>query len=121
MAVLTPTVLTANTAQVITAASGTPIVAGATDTIVYPKDGILVIKIESSNDATSASVAASDFGVAAGQGAVTYAATNGVSSLFVVGSSSRLSQSAGTGISLTWATSSAGYITALNVPTSMDA
>ena len=121
MAVLTPTVLTANTAQVITAATGTAIVAEATDTIVYPKDGILIIKIESSHASTSASVAASDFGVAAGQGAVTYAVASGVSSLFVVGSSSRLIQADGTGISLTWATSSAGYITALNVPTSMDA
>lgn len=45
MAVLTPTVLTANTAKVITAATGTPIVAEATDTIVYPKDGILIIKM----------------------------------------------------------------------------
>jgi len=111
---ITATQLTSDTAQVITAATGTAINTSNYMTIAYPKDGALLIKIESSNDATSG-VMVAGFGV--DSQTVTYAATNGVSSLFAVGSSAKMKNSDGE-IRIDWATSSAGYLSAFLLPSS---
>ena len=111
---ITPTQLTSDTAVVITAGTGTAINTSNYMTMAYPKDGQLLIKIQSTNDATSG-VLTAGFGVDAQT--ETYAATNGVTSLFVVGSSAKVKNSDGE-IRIDWATSSAGYLQAFYLPTS---
>lgn len=117
---LTPTQLTVDTAAVITQGAGTAIVAADTNTIPYPKDGELLILIDSDNAATEATIAVSDFGVSKGQGTASYAVANTVQSLFVVGSSSRFKINAGDEISITWAAGSAGFIRAFYLPKIID-
>lgn len=113
---LTPTQLSVDTAAVITQGAGTAIVAANTNTISYPKDGELLILIDSDHADTAATIAVSDYGVAKGQGTVTYSVADTVQSLFVVGSSSRFKIAAGDKISITWAANSAGYIRAYYLP-----
>lgn len=112
--VITPSQFVSDTAVVITAATGTSINTSNSMTIVYPQDGALLVKIESSNSATAATLAAG-FGVDA-QTEV-YSVDSGVSSLYVVGSSSKIKSSGGK-VVITWATSSAGYLSAFYLPTS---
>ena len=111
---LTPTQFTSDTAVVITAGTGTAINTSNYMTSLYPKDGKLMIKLESSNDATSG-VMVAGFGVDSQE--VTYAATNGVSSWFIVGSSAKAKNTDGE-IRIDWATSSAGYLTSFYLPDS---
>lgn len=113
---IAPTQLVSGTALVITAATGTAINVANSNTIVYPKEGELLLKIESGHANTAVTIAASDFAVAAGQGAKTYAVGNGVSQLIAIGSSSRFKQSGGY-ITLTYHADSVGYVTPIVMPT----
>lgn len=113
---ITPTQMKSGTAVVITANTGTAIVAGNTNTIVYPKEGTLLLKIESGHANTAVTIAASDFGVAAGQGAKTYAVGNGVSHLIPIGASSQFKQSGGY-ITLSYHADSVGFVTPIVIPT----
>lgn len=113
---LTPTQLSANTAAVITQGAGTAIVAANTNTIEYPADGELLILIDSDHADTAATIAASDFAVGAGKGALTVSVADTVQSMFFVGESARFLQSSGGKISITWAANSAGYIRCYYIP-----
>lgn len=111
-----PTQMTSGTAVNITANTGTAINAANTNTIVYPQDGTLLLKIESAHADTAVTIAASDFGVAAGQGAKTYAVGNGLSHLIPIGASSQFKQSGGY-ITLSYGANSAGFVTPIVIPT----
>lgn len=111
---ITPTQLSVDTGSAITQGAGTAIVQANTNTIAYPRDGKLLIVIDSDHADTEATVAAG-FGVASGQGSVSYAVGNAASHLIVVGPSSKLKDADGN-ISITWATNSAGYIRAFYLP-----
>ena len=111
---ITPTQLSVDDGSAITQGAGTAIVAANTNTIAYPRDGKLLLVIDSDHADTAATVAAG-FGVAAGQGSVEYAVADTVSELIVVGPSSKLKNTSGN-VSITWATNSAGYIRAFYLP-----
>lgn len=111
---ITATQLVSDTAAVITAATGTSINTSNTMVVDFPRDGALIIKIESSHNDTSATLSAG-YGVDAQT--ETYAATSGVSSLFVVGSSAKMKNKDGQ-VEFTWASNSAGYLSAFYMPKS---
>ena len=111
---ITPTQLEKNTGSVITQGAGTAIVAANTNTIAYPKDGQLLLVVDSDHADTALTVAAG-FGVEAGLGSVEYAVGNTVQHLIVVGDSARLKDADGN-ISITYATNSAGYVRAFYLP-----
>ena len=112
---LTATALTKETAQVITAGSGTAIDAANSMIVAYPKEGKLLIIIQSSNAATAATFAASDYFTAAGQGALTFAVGLGITHMIVFLSSDRFKQLDGT-LEWTWAALSAGFVQVYTLP-----
>ena len=111
---ITPTRLVSDTGVVITPGAGTAINTANSMIIAYPRDGELLITIDSNHADTVATVAAG-YGVDAQ--AVTYAVGDTIEHLISIGSSSKLINSDGN-ISITWATNSAGFLTAWYLPKS---
>lgn len=111
---ITPTQINKNEGFTLTQGAGTAIVQANTNTIAYPKDGKLLITIDSDHADTTA-VVASGFGTEAGLGTVSYAVGDTVIKGFIVGDSARIKNASGN-ISITWATNSAGYIRAFYLP-----
>ncbi len=112
---ITPTRLTKITGAVITPGAGTAINDANSMSIAYPKDGELLLTIDSNHADTAATIAASDFGVESGLGSLTFAVGDTVEHLIVVGDSARFKNADGN-ITITWATDSAGFVTAWYLP-----
>ena len=115
---LTPVQLDYNDGSAITQGAGTAIVAANTNTIVVPRNGKLLVFVDSDHANTAATFAAGGFN-SAGQGSVAFAVANGVSELFVVGETSRLKNSSGL-LSVSWAAGSAGFIRVFQLPIDND-
>ena len=116
--VITPTQMTSNTGVVVTPGAGTAINPANTMTIAYPKDGDLLITIDSDHADTTATLAVSDYAVSKGIGTTTFAVGDTVEHLIVIGESSRYRLDDGN-VELTWATNSAGFVTAWYLPKSV--
>lgn len=112
--VITPTRMTSDTAIVVTAGIGTAINTSNSMTVAFPKDGELLIYIDSNHADTAATIAAG-FGVDAQT--TLYEVDDTVASMFIVGSSAKNKSSGGL-ISITWAANSAGFLAAFYLPTS---
>jgi len=111
---ITPTRLVSDTGVVITPGAGTAINTSNSMVFAYPKDGELLITIDSNHASTVATVAAG-YGINAQTD--TYAVGDTIEHLIVIGASSKFKNSDGN-ISITWATNSAGFVTAWYLPTS---
>ncbi len=111
--VITPTQLTAGTEFVVTAGVGTAINTENTMSIAYPKQGKLLLYIDSNHASTSASFAAGD-GVSKDLGAFAWAVGDTVAEMMVL-DSDRLVYSSGN-LVITWATDSAGFLAAWYMP-----
>jgi len=111
---ITPTRLVSDTGVVITPGAGTAINTSNYMTIPYPKDGELLITIDSNHADTSATVVAG-FGV--DSQTTTYAVGDTIEHLIVIGSSSKIKNGDGE-IRIDWATNSAGFLTAWYLPKS---
>ena len=111
---ITASQLTSDTAFVVTAGIGTAINTANSMTVAYPKDGQLLIYIDSNHADTAATVAAG-FGVDAQT--TTYTVGDTVASMFVVGASAKNKATDGF-IDITWATNSAGFLAAFLLPAS---
>lgn len=109
---LTPVQLVSDTGVVITQGAGTAIVAANTNTIAYPKDGNLIILIDSDHADTAATLAAG-FGIDAQT--ETYAVGDTIQHMIVVGASTKFKNVSGL-LSMTWAANSAGFIRCYYVP-----
>jgi len=111
MAVTTiiPTQMATGTGVVLTAGAGTAINTSNTMSIAYPIAGKLFLTIDSNHADTSASFAAGDF-ASAGLGAFAWEVGDTViQGMFI--DNNRLVDSDGN-VVITWATNSAGFITA---------
>lgn len=111
---LTPTQLVSDDGSAITQGAGTAINTSNHMTIPYPKDGHLLIVIDSDHGSTVGTVVAG-FGV--DSQSVAYAVASGVSELIVVGSSAKTKNSEGE-IRIDWATDSAGWVRTFYLPAS---
>lgn len=111
---ITPTTMSKDTAITLTQGAGTAIVDTNTMAIDYKKDGKLLIVIDSDHADTVATFAVSDFGVASGLGVQTLAVGSGVQKGIII-SSDRHKQSDGD-IIISWATNSAGFVRAFELP-----
>jgi len=114
---ITPTLLTkaGSDGVVITPGAGTAINTANTMIVAYPKNSKLLLTIDSNHADTVATIAASDFAIEAGLGAVTYAVGDTVEHLLVVPDQARVRKADGN-IDITWATNSAGFVTAWYLP-----
>lgn len=112
--VITPTRMVSDTGVVITPGAGTAINTSNYMTIAYPKDGELLITIDS-NHADTAATVVKGFGV--DSQTTTYEVADTVEKLIVIGSSSKIKNTDGE-IRIDWATNSAGFLTAWYLPTS---
>lgn len=119
---ITPTSLVPGTEQVISQGAGTAINASNTIEIVYPKEGKLLLIVDSDHADTAAVISAGDSGVAAGLGALTWAVADTTQEMLVVNSDRHLIAT-GSGastlkgiIEISWAANSAGYIRAFYLP-----
>jgi len=113
---ITPTRLVSNTGVVITPGAGTAINTANTMAIAYPKDGELIITIDSNHASTVATIGASAVGID-GQ-TDTFAVGDTIEHLISIGSSSKYIDGDGN-VTLSWATNSAGFVTAWYLPTSV--
>lgn len=119
---ITPTDISLDTAQAFTQGTGTAINESNTMEIPYPKQGKLLILIDSDHADTEATFTASDFGVAKGLGDLAVAIGDTAMKAVIL-SSDRLLQSKGDGdntiagvLEISWATNSAGFVQAYNLP-----
>ncbi len=113
---ITPTRLVSNTGVVITPGAGTAINTSNSMAIAYPKDGELLITIDSNHASTVATIGADAFGVDAQTD--TFAVGDTIEHLISIGSSSKYIDDDGN-VTLTWATDSSGWVTAWYLPTSV--
>lgn len=118
---ITPTQASLDTAFALSQGAGTAINAANTMEIPYPKQGKLLIVIDSDHADTAATFSAG-FGVSAGLGALTVAVGNAAQSGVVL-SSDRLKVLKGDGASalggvlqIAWAANSAGFVRAYYLP-----
>lgn len=120
---VTPTSLVKGVTEgVVTQGAGEAINTANTIEILYPKEGKLLLVVDSDHASTAAVISAGDSGVATGLGAYTWAVGNGVSEIFLPDSDRHLlkkgdGSSAFRGcIEISWATDSAGYLRAFYLP-----
>lgn len=113
--VIVPTLMVKDESDEITAGVGTAINTGNTMTILYPKNGKLLIVIDSNHADTAATVAISDYFTGEGQGTKTIAVPDTEIHMFIVGDSARYKTKAGI-ISISWAANSAGFLHAFDLP-----
>jgi hypothetical protein len=118
---ITPTAVVLDTAFALSQGAGTAINAANEMEIPYPKQGKLLIVIDSDHADTAATLKAG-FGVAKGLGALTVSVADTAQSGIVV-SSDRLKVATGLGtntlkgiIELDWAANSAGFVRAYYLP-----
>lgn len=111
---ITATQLSKMTGAVITQGAGTAIVEANTNKVLYPKDGQLLLVVDSDHADTALTFAAG-FGVEAGQGSTTCEVGSGIQHLIVIGDSARYKDADGY-VSWTYATNSAGYVRAFKLP-----
>jgi len=107
---VTPTALAFNTGQVVTQGSGTAIDASKTMEIAYPKDGKLLIIVDSTHANTAATFSASDVFVAAGKGTTALAVGNGIAKAIIV-ESDRHKLNDGV-VEISWHADSLGFVQA---------
>lgn len=119
---ITPTQMVYNTGVEISQGAGTAINASNTMEFAYPKQGKLIIIVDSDHADTSASFAASDFAAGRGLGAVTFAVGNTKEYMIVV-NSTQCVRKVGEGsnslrdvLKITWAANSAGFVRAFYLP-----
>lgn len=110
---LTATALSFNTGQVISQGAGTAINTANSMRVLYPREGKLLIFIDSDHASTSATFTAGSF-IASGKGTVAHAVGNTVMEVIVV-ESDRLKNNDGY-VAWTWATDSAGYVNCFTLP-----
>ena len=120
---ITPTALVKGTTEgVVTQGAGTAINTANTMEILYPKEGKLLLWVDSDHASTAAVISAGDAGVAKGLGATTWAVGNTVAEIFLPDSDRHLiatgdGASAFKGcIEISWATDSAGFLRAFYLP-----
>lgn len=122
---ITPTALVKGTTEgVVTQGAGTAINVADTMEILYPKEGKLLLWVDSDHASTAAVISAGDSGVATGTnlGAKTWAIGNAVAEIFLPDSDRHLKKT-GAGasafkgcIEISWVTDSAGYVRAFYLP-----
>ena len=112
---LTPTQIAKNVEQVITQGAGTAIVQADTNLIAYPKNGKLLLIVDSDHADTAMVIGASTWATEKGFGALTWAIGDTVAEMLVVGDSARFVNADGD-LSITWATNSAGYVRCFYLP-----
>lgn len=110
---LTATALSYNTGQAITQGTGTAINASNTMRVLYPKEGKLLILVDSDHADTAATFTAGSF-TASGKGALTHAVGNAAMEIILV-ESDRLKNSDGY-VYWTWAANSAGFVQCYTLP-----
>lgn len=110
---ITPTQMSLDTDTVISQGAGTAINTANTMEIAYPKQGKLIIIIDSDNAATEATFTAG-VGVASGAGTLAWAVADTTCEMMVL-SSDRFVKSDGN-VEITWAGSSAGFVRAFYLP-----
>jgi hypothetical protein len=106
---ITPTAMTAGTAIVVTAGIGTAIDTANTMIVAYPKQGKLILYCDS-NHADTAATFTAGVGVSAGLGSFEWAVGDTVAQMIML-DSDRLVDEDGN-LEITWATNSAGFLTA---------
>lgn len=111
---LTATALTRNTGQAISQGTGTAINDANTMRVLYPKEGRLLILIDSDHADTEATFAVSDYFVAKGKGTLAHAVGNAAMEIIVI-DSDRFKKKDGY-VYFTWATNSAGYVQVYTLP-----
>jgi hypothetical protein len=111
---LTATAITKNTAQAFTQGTGTAINADNTMKVLYPKEGKLLILIDSDHASTAATFAVSDEFTAKGQGVLTEAVADTTMDALIL-ESARFKKADGY-VYWTWATNSAGYVQVYTLP-----
>lgn len=120
---ITPISISLNTAFTIGGTTGTAINTSNTMEIPYEKEKKLLIVILSAHNDTNATFAVGNMGVANGAGSLsTGTIGNGVLKGIIV-TSDRLKQKTGAGssarkgiLNISWATNSAGYLAAYQIP-----
>lgn len=110
---ITATSLVKNTEQAVTQGAGTAIVEANTNKVLYPKEGKLLLWVDSDHADTALVIGAGDF-VAAGKGSLTWEIGDTTAEILIV-EGDRFKDSDGY-ISWTYATNSAGYVRAFNLP-----
>ena len=113
--VITPTLMVKDEVDVITAGVGTAIDDSNTMTITYPKNGKLLVIIDSNHASTVATIGISDYFTGKGQGTKTMTVADTAMSMMIIGDSARYKTKAGL-ISISWATNSAGFLHAYYLP-----
>ena len=120
---ITPTALVKGVTEgVVTQGAGTAINTADTMEIKYPKEGKLLLWVDSDHADTAAVISAGDSGVAIGLGAKTFAVGNTVAEIFLPDSDRHLKKtglgaSAWKGIiEISWVTNSAGFVRAFYLP-----
>jgi len=120
---VTPTALVKGVTEgLVSQGAGTAINTADTIEILYPKEGKLLLWIDSDHASTAAIISAGDSGVAVGLGAKTFAVGNTVAEIFLPDSDRHLKKvglgaSAFKGcIEISWATDSAGFLRAFYLP-----
>ncbi|KKK54075.1 hypothetical protein LCGC14_3088380 [marine sediment metagenome] len=106
---ITPTQMVAGTEIVVTAGIGTAINTANTMVIAYPKQGKLILYIDS-NHANTAAVFTAGVGVSSGLGTQTWSVGDTVAEMMMF-DSDRLVDSDGN-LEITWAANSAGFLAA---------
>ena len=106
---ITPTQMVAGTAIVVTPGVGTAISTSNTMVIAYPKQGKLLLYLDSNHDDTEATFSAG-VGVSAGLGSFAWAVADTVTAQMML-DSDRLVDEDGN-LEITWATNSAGFLAA---------
>ena len=106
---ITPTQMVAGTAIVVTPGVGTAINDAETMSIAYPKQGKLILYIDSDAAQTVATFTAG-VGVSSGKGSSTLAVGNTVTSMVMFDSDRHVD--ADGDLEITWASSSAGFVAA---------
>ena len=107
--VITVNQMVAGTEIVVTPGIGTAINTANTMVIAYPKQGKLVLYIDS-NHASTAAVFTAGVGVSSGKGAFTWTIADTVTEMMML-DSDRLVDADGN-LEITWATDSAGFLAA---------
>jgi len=120
---ITPTALVKGVTEgVVTQGAGTAINVADTMEIIYPKEGKLLLWVDSDHANTACIISAGNSGVATGLGALTWAVGNGIAEVLLPDSDRHLKKvglgsSAFKGcIEISWHADSAGFVRAFYLP-----
>lgn len=112
---ITPTQIVKNTEQVVTQGAGTAIVQANNNVIAFPKNGKLLLWVDSDHASTALTIDASTWAIEKGLGDLVWAIGDTVAEILVIGDSARFVNADGD-INITYATNSAGFIRAFYLP-----